>query len=267
MTPGGRERACPAIAVPAGMADVVAGYRWRRDTVGESGGAVYRLHGKPGAPDLYLKHGGDEVGDEAARLRWLAGRVAVPTVVRFASGAGGSWLLTEALVGRTAWQCLADRSSEALAVADALADFLRHLHSLPIEGCPFDSGHRVRLDAARARLVAGLVDIDDFDEERHGMTAEAVWREMTALLPLSVEAVLTHGDFSLDNLVMEGGKVVGCIDVGRAGVADRYQDAAVMWNCLGEFGEALQRRFLERYGIADVDERRLRFHLMLDEFF
>jgi aminoglycoside phosphotransferase len=71
-----REKNCGAVDVPACLSGAVAGYAWARNTIGESGGAVYRLHGKPGAPELYLKHGkhrvADDFGAEAARLRWLA---------------------------------------------------------------------------------------------------------------------------------------------------------------------------------------------------
>ena len=60
---------------------------------------------------------------------------------------------------------------------------------------------------------------------------------------------------------------LGCIDVGRAGEDDRYQDLAIMWQNLGEFGSRLQERFLQSYGIAKLDRRKLDFHLMLDELF
>ncbi|WP_395407342.1 phosphotransferase [Pseudoduganella sp. UC29_106] len=130
-----------------------------------------------------------------------------------------------------------------------------------------DDGRTARLHKARARLDAGLVDEEDFDAERAGWSAARVWAEMTALLPLPPDPVVTHGDFSLNNLFLHHGEVAGCIDVGRAGVADRYQDLAILWNCLGEFGPSLQRRLFESYGIPRPDERRLRFHLMLDEFF
>ena len=87
------------------------------------------------------------------------------------------------------------------------------------------------------------------------------------MLPLEFDRVFTHGDFTLDNLLIEGGAVVGCIDVGRAGVADRYQDLALLWNCLGEFGLDLQARLFAQYGIDRPDPRRMGFHLLLDELF
>jgi len=266
-----RETACAPLCAPPGLAAAWEGYAWARNTVGESGGAVYRLHGKPGAPELYLKHGSGDIarhiGEEMLRLRWLAGRLPAPRVEHFACTPDEAWLLMSALPGQTAWQRMAAHPGQRLAVADALAAFLRRLHALPVDACPFSSAHAYRLRAARARIDAGLVDAEDFDAEREGWTAGQVWDGLQALLPLAFDAVVTHGDYSLDNLFIQGGEVVGCIDAGRVGIADRYQDLAIMWNCLGEFGAACQQRFLASYGIAAVDRDKLQFHLMLDELF
>ena len=152
-------------------------------------------------------------------------------------------------------------------IVDALAAFMRRLHAIPVSECSFNSDHACRLARARERIEAGVVDVDDFDKEREGWTAEQVWEAMHRLLPLAPDPVVTHGDFSLDNLLIVEGKVVGCIDVGRAGIADRYQDLAVLWNCLEEFEPSLQERLVAQYGIADPDRRKLQFHLLLDELF
>jgi len=266
-----REHPCAAPAVPATLAARLDGYQWARDAVGESGGAVYRLHGKAGAPDLYLKHGGadvaDLIGDEMVRLRWLGNHVPAPRVEGFVDTGGEAWLLMSAMPGKTAWQLMDAQPALRPAVVDALAAFLRRLHAIPVDSCPYTGEHAYRLRTARARIDAGLVEEEDFDEEREGWTAEQVWEAMQALLPLAPDRVVTHGDYSLDNLLIEGSEVVGCIDAGRVGIAERYQDLAIMWNCLGEFDAACQQRFLRAYGVKEVDQDRLAFHLMLDELF
>ena len=61
------EHDCAAVPLPASMSAVLMGYEWARDAIGESGGAVYRLHGKARAPDLYLKYGRDAVAGELRR--------------------------------------------------------------------------------------------------------------------------------------------------------------------------------------------------------
>ncbi|RXR02007.1 APH(3')-I family aminoglycoside O-phosphotransferase [Pseudoxanthomonas composti] len=271
MTDEDREEACNAIPLPATLATLVEGYAWARDKVGESGGAVHRLHGKRGAPDLFLKHGrgavAGDITDEMVRLRWLAGHVPVPEVQAFLATQDEAWLLMTAVPGQTAYQLLEAHPEARAEIVDALAGFLQRLHAIPVGDCPFTSDHAYRLARARERIDAGLVDEDDFDTEREGWTAAQVWEAMQKLLPLPPDPVVTHGDYSLDNILMIDGQVTGCIDAGRVGVADRYQDLAILWNCLGEFDASLQTRFLERYGSAVVNERKLQFHLMLDEMF
>jgi len=266
-----REEACAAIPLPASMSAPLLEYEWARDNVGESGGAVYRLHGKVGTPDLFLKHGlgsvAGDIIDEMVRLRWLARYIPVPVIEGFVATHDEAWLLMTAVPGQTAYQLLESQPDARVEIVDALATFLRRLHAIPTSECPFNSGHAYRLSRARERIDADLVDQDDFDDERKGWTAEQVWEAMQRLLPMPFDLVVTHGDFSLDNILMVDGEVVGCIDAGRVGIADRYQDLSILWNCLGEFDASLQTRLIEQYGVADADERKLQFHLLLDEMF
>ncbi|GAC1416632.1 MAG: aminoglycoside 3'-phosphotransferase [Novosphingobium sp.] len=257
--------------VPTALAAAVEGYRWARDAVGKSGASVYRLHGKPAAPDLYLKIGAGAVAEgitaETARLRWLAPYLPVPRVIDFIAHGGQAWLLMTAMPGQPACRLLEADPATGPMVVDALAAFMQRVHAIPVETCPFDNALATRLAHARDRIDAGEVDEDDFDEERLGQNAEHVWADLQAMLPLKFDRVVTHGDFTLDNLLIEDGAVVGCIDVGRAGIADRYQDLALLWNCLGEFGEQLQARLFAQYGIDQPDPPRMGFHLLLDELF
>lgn len=270
MVPARRERPVAPAIVPAGMAPHVAGYDWARDTVGESGGAVYRLHAT-GRQTLYLKHGAGEfatdVADEFSRLQWFGRYVPVPRVEAFLSTPGEAWLLMTAIDGRSAHQCLADDPALAPRIVTAIAAFLRGLHDVPAELCPFNSAHPLRLAQARRRLEAGVVDTEDFSDDHRGWTADRLWRHLMGLLPFTPDPVVTHGDWSLDNILLDGDRVTGCIDLGRAGVADRYQDLAILHDRLGEFDSALRSDMWRAYGIAEPDHRKMDFHLALDEFF
>lgn len=258
------------VAVPEHVRSEAAGYAWTPATDGESGGAVFRLTAL-GRPTLFLKGGAgrvaDAIADEAARLEWLAGRLPVPAIRHFVRTGGEAHLLTTAVAGRSAHDHLVAHPERRAETVTALARFLRAIHALPVADCPFHAGHGLRMAQARRNLEAGLVRVEDFDEEHAGWTAERVWAEMAGLLPLAFDRVVTHGDFSLDNVLVEDGRVTGCIDVGRLGAADPYQDLSILWRDLGEFGEAAQRELWRAYGIAAPDERKLRFHLCLDEFF
>lgn len=266
-----RERSCAVPGIPAALSNLLGNYDWARDNIGASGGTVYRLHGGGRTPDLFLKHGqgalADDITDEMVRLLWLADHIGVPKVTQFVRTPDEAWLLMTAMPGRTASQILESNPEAGPQVVDALVKFLRRLHSIAAGICPFNGDHAYRISRAGARIDAGLVEVDDFDDERAGWTAEEVWEAMHSFLPLSPDPVVTHGDFSLDNLLIHDGEVAGCIDVGKAGIADRYQDLAILWNGLGEFGPALQERLFQQYGIAVPDRRKLDFHLMLDELF
>ncbi|MEG3164905.1 APH(3') family aminoglycoside O-phosphotransferase [Sphingomonas sp. PB2P19] len=269
---GASDRQIPVapVALPASLTEIVAGYRWSRDLVGESGGSVYRLEADD-APALYLKHGTGDVAaavtDEMSRLAWLAHRAAVPELCGFVALPDAAWLLTTAIPGRTAFQWMEDSPQDRPVIVAALAAHLRSFHALPTDLCPFDSGLPHRMMLARARIDADQVDAEDFGDEHAGWTPLAVWDEMVAELPLAADPVVTHGDYSLDNILIADGRVTGCIDVGRVGVGDRYQDLAILWNCLGEFDEALQAQLFRDYGIADPDRAKLRVFTNLDEFF
>lgn len=268
----GGERDYPVgpLNLPGSLATIVGARDWARDVVGESGGEVYRLHAA-GTPDLYLKHGtgsvADAVVDEMVRLRWIAAHVAAPALRGFVLDGTGAWLLTDAVPGRTAWQIMTDEPGERQAVVRALGGYLAALHAVPLARCPFDSGLAIRTAQAWDRVERDEVDVDDFDDDHAGWTARDVWAEIESLLPVVPDLVVTHGDYSLDNIFVAGGIVTGCIDWGRAGVADRYQDLAILANCLDEFDRDLRGVFFEAYGLASPDEHKLRLYRCLDEMF
>ena len=257
--------------MPEPLAWLGEDYEWTRDAGGESGGAVFRLD-QVGAPALFLKHGSgpvaEDVAAEAERLAWLAGRVPATALRQFAREGDNAWLVTTAISGLTGDGWLEWAPERLPMIVRAFAGFLRMLHALPVEDCPFDASYPVRLAHARRNIAAGLVDEDDFDPDHDGWSAAEILAEVERLAPARVERVVTHGDFSLGNLLLDAdGRVTGCIDVGRLGVADPYQDIAILWTNLGEYGVEAQRLLLDELGIVEPDERRLAFHRCLDELF
>ncbi|WP_373486546.1 APH(3') family aminoglycoside O-phosphotransferase [Blastomonas sp.] len=239
--------------------------------VGESGCKVLRLDDHEGQTVAYLKHGkgvlSDAVADEMTRLRWLHSRLPVPEIIRFIATQDECWLMTKALSGESARALLDKRRDDRELVIDALADFLRVVHALPVVECPFDTRLERRLIEGRARIDAGLVNEADFDQEQQEWSAEDVWEAIQAHLPLKPDLVVTHGDFSLDNVLFEGGRISGCIDVGGAGLADRYHDLAICWSDLAEYGVHAQERLLKRYGVGEGDRRKLQTYQLLNELF
>ncbi len=238
---------------------------------GQSGAEVVRFAGNGKA--LFLKIGRGVtrplVADEAARLRWLTGRIAAPVVVATVDDREAAWLLTTALVGMPAGDYIkGDRAARAVPIARRMAGFLRQLHALPTADCPFDSSVAAWLPVVRRLVADGLVDVEDFDDEHRGWSAARVLGRVEALAGHACGAVVVHGDFSLGNLIVAAdGTIAGCIDVGRLGVGDPYRDIFIGWRDLGGFGAAAQHAFLTELGMETFDEPRRALHHALDELF
>lgn len=259
------------IIVPPSLESLIVGAGVERVIAGESGGSVHRLVA-PNGTVRYLKHGvgpvADDIADEAHRLVWLADRMPCAELLYFTRTRDAAWLLTGAVAGRTGDAWIEDDPAQLPMVIHAFAGYLRRLHALPVADCPFDAGADVRMAHARRLIDAGAVDLDDFDDDHAGWSAEQLWDRLIALRPSVRTGAVTHGDFSLGNLLIDHrGRVTGCIDVGRLGVADPYQDIAIFWQNLREFGPDAAAHFLSAYGLDAPDAERLDFHRCLDELF
>lgn len=256
--------------LPDAIAAHVGDRHLERDRDGQSGGAVYRVRG--GDADHFLKVGrGDALGlvaDEASRLRWLAGRLPAAWLVAAVHEDGAFSLLSEALPGRCACAYIKADRSRATAVAQTLARYLRRLHALPADRCPFDSSVAAWLPVVRGLVSRGLVDAEDFDDEHQGWSPERVVTKVEKLAGHEEGRVVVHGDFSLGNIILgEDGEVLGCIDVGRLGVGDPYRDIFIGWRDLGGLGAPAQQAFLNALGMTALDETRRELHRALDELF
>ncbi|MFK0329937.1 APH(3') family aminoglycoside O-phosphotransferase [Rhizobium sp. NPDC090275] len=257
------------MAHPVALDSFITGYSWGRDPVGRSPSEVFRLE-RAGTPALYLKRearsGYGELADEAARLRWLSGQgMPCPDIIAFTADDDYDWLLMSALPGR-------DLASDLVLDAEArvvmLASALRALHSLDIASCPFDHRWSKRLAVAERRMRAGLVDEGDFDEARLGRSAADLYSELCRMQVDVEDLVVTHGDACLPNFVASGDAFAGCIDCGRLGVADRYQDIALACRSIvANFGETLVEPFCWHYGIVSLDAGKMLRYQMFDEFF
>jgi len=254
------------LSVPGALQPLVTGYDFEPVTVGDSSARVFRLR-QNAESRLFLKCGPVNSGlkEEACRLKWLSGRVRVPSVIAFVAEEDQEFLLTEALIGRDGTEA-GRENPEAVVVG--LAQELQVWHAQPVAGCPFDQGLAVQIPLARTRTQDGLVDEHDFDEERRARSAMELLEQLERDRPETENQVLTHGDSCLPNVIFDGIACVGFIDCGRAGVADRYQDLALAARSISRnLGGKWVQPFFEHYGLLKVNARKLAFYRLLDEFF
>ena len=235
-------------------------------TIGKSADKVFRLLQDDGS-HAYLKIGGHQVSDEYERLKWLQGRLPVARILAFENGDGEYRLLTSAIPGIMAHECKAEEREQ---VVRNIGGTLRKLHAIPAHDCPFDHTIETQIAKATANTDAGLVDESDFDEAHLGMTAQELLPNLLANRPKQFDNVFTHGDYCLPNIIVDPHtlEVTGFIDLGQAGISDRYIDLAIALNTLDHnFGPGYEQIFFDAYGIKDVHWDKIKFYQMLDEFF
>lgn len=228
---------------------------------------VYRLE-KADGENFYLKivaRPHSDLREEKLRLEWLSRKLPVPEVRMFASDAMRDYLLISEIEGIPASdECF---HAEPQKTIEQLAKAMKAIHALPIANCPFDATLDVKIELARRNLELKLVDESDFDEERQGRTAVDLFRELVATKPKDEDLVFTHGDFCLPNIILKNGRVSGFIDLGRAGIADRYQDIALLYRSIKyNFGAKWQPFLFETLEI-EPDFEKIEFYTLLDEFF
>lgn len=253
-------------ALPAELRALLSNSDWQSIQVGMSGAGVYRIDGR-NAP-MFLKVS-DNLGDpelraDKAMIEWLRGKLPVPEVLAFAETEGHQWLLLSALPGEDASAEHHDRK----ALVQLLAEGLRQIHAVDMAGCPVIRPLDVMIEGARQHVENGDVDADDFDDENVGRTPEDIFAELIATRPAVEERVFVHGDYCLPNILIHEGNIGGFIDLGRAGIADPYQDLALAERSIQfNIGAEWVKPFFDAYGIADVDWDRVRYYKLLDEFY
>ncbi|MES2723470.1 MAG: aminoglycoside 3'-phosphotransferase, partial [Pseudomonadota bacterium] len=241
------ERVLAAAGLTAGGAIDLVGHGQSGDLVARCGDAFVKATQRShawNAPALER---------EAEVLRWLAGRAPVPGVLWFGQVDDDLALVMEAAPG-TAVSHVGEAEAEAALVATIAT--LAALHTAPVTDCPFDLRLSIKLAEAHARVADGVVDETDFDVERMGLTAQQAWDQLTAMIPATEELVLAHGDASLPNFIWNGGAQVTLIDVGRFGIADRYQDLSLFLRSARRNHPHVDAVHLlaRHYRLADLDQ-------------
>jgi aminoglycoside phosphotransferase len=234
---------------------------------GASGDGLFRYE-RPGQPACYVKVAPwpcPELLNAKAMYDFLAGKVPVPQVVYCGQmGEVGVLVMTE-LVGTTLAGLVGHLPDEELVTYYARA--LRRLHAVEVVA---DLGPSLeeRLARARERVDMGLVAAAELEDEYQGQSPAGLYDQLLGLVPSLEGRVLAHGDYCLDNLVLDGQGQVGYLDLGRGGVADPYLDLALALRSLRhELGHNWADLFCHEYGIAQLDPHKVAFYTLLDEFF
>lgn len=250
---------------PSELRNEYAVWTWVPVSVYPGRSAMHRIS-SPAGETRYLKvvrHGWTpSAAAEAERTAWARSFLPVPRVLKRGVTRDSEWLLTEGIdsVDATA----AVFRQDVAGLVDRLAKGLRRFHSMPIDECPFQFRIGDAIELVLRRLETGQIDgARDFHPEFEALTEEAAVEELLASVPDSEDLVVCHGDYCVPNILLRGTEIVGFVDLGELGVADRWWDLAVAtWSITWNFGPGYEGRFLETYGVQR-DEHRIQFYRLL----
>ncbi len=261
------------LQLPTTIKDFVEGKTFRVDDIGMSGNQVLIFE------DMVLKIEDDLISAETQvkMMRWLTGKLPVPQVLAFEEENEKAYLLMSRLGGKMS--CDTYYLEHPHMLLEALASGLKMLWQVDVKTCPCVRDLDVVLKEARGMVENDLVDTDNVEETTFG---EGGFESPNHLLEYlesnrpTFEPVLSHGDYCLPNIFLENGQIKGFIDLGRAGIGDKWNDIAICYRSLkhnfdGTYGGQVYEDFnpdllFEKLGI-EPDWDKINYYTLLDELF
>ena len=214
---------------PKKILDFVAGKDYVLDDIGKSDSSVLVFE------DMVLKirNNSDFIKNEHRMMDWLENKVTAPKCICDYSENEKNYLLMSKIPGKMS--CDDEYMQKPGLLVSTLAEALKKLWETDISDCPVKNDLSTMLKNAEFRVEQGLVDVDDAEPETFGRNGfknpEALLHWLYDNKP-EEDLVLSHGDFCLPNIFIDDGKFSGFVDVGRMGIADRYQDIALCYRSL-----------------------------------
>ncbi len=264
--------------LPSSIKKLVANKPYTVDSFGKSGSGVFIFD------DFVLKI--VDARDNLLRahndisvqvMRWLQGKLPVPKVLAYEADDDFQYLLMSRISGKMS--CDEYYLEHPRELCRLLAQAFKMLWSVDLAGCPRERTIEKLLEEAKYRVENSFVDISNTEPDTFG---EGGFENPQALLAWlqnhkpEYEPVLSHGDFCLPNIFLKDNLVSGFIDLGAAGIGDKWRDIALCYRSLkhnadGTFGDKIYPDvnpdlLLEELGIEPNDEK-IRYYILLDELF
>ncbi len=261
------------LSFPKKINEFIAGKSYTMDDIGMSGNQVLIFEDMV----LIIEKRSDYVEKQVRIMQWLEGKLPAPKVLAFEIQENRSFLLMSRVHGDMA--CAEYYLEHPHVLLKALAAALKMLWAVDVSDCPNIRDLDEELAEAKYRVENDLVDMDNVEPTTFG---EGGFESPAHLLQWleenrpENELVFSHGDFCLPNVLLVNGEVSGFIDLGDAGVGDKWRDIALCYRSLkhnfdGSFGGKVYEDFntdllFEALEIEPNLEK-LNYYILLDELF
>lgn len=223
----------------------------------------------PSKQSLFLKVRGTRTAPqesdllaEKTAMSYLHGKLNVPRVVCFHEEGDIQYLLMTQIAGVSGIHQDAKRDIPHL--VRLFAQGLREIHAIAVDSCPLDWRMERYFAWATDLIDAGVLD----DQIPDGETRNVLRDELDSIradLPPE-DLVFTHGDYCLPNVMIHDGRLSGYIDLGYAGVGDRYLDfVAASYTIRRNLGHEWIPLFFQEYG-HELDQAKLSIYQRIHDF-
>ncbi|HHX59765.1 MAG TPA: aminoglycoside 3'-phosphotransferase [Epulopiscium sp.] len=261
------------LVLPDKIKNLIGNESFSYDDVGMSDSTVIIFTDKV----LKIQSISKESEHEYQVMEWLQDKLPLPRVLAYEKAEDKNYLLMTKVSGEMSCADQYMRNPEKL--ANLLAEGLKMLWKVDISNCTYMHGLDEKLQMAKYNVQNNLVDMENVEPETFGEngfeSSEHLLKWLITNRP-EEELVFSHGDFCLPNIFLSGDKISGYIDLGKAGIADRWQDIAL---CYRSLLHNFEKKYCDKkyQGFrADIlfekldivpDWDKIRYYILLDELF
>ena len=243
------------------------------DSIGQSGSQVICMK------DMVLKIEGqcEESDNEHKMMEWLDGKIPVPRILCLEKKDNVNHLLMSKIEGKML--CDTQYLENPKGLVRLLAEGLRMLWDVNVSECPYHNGVDNKIKLAQVRVQNNDCDMDNVERDTYGKDGFANPAQLLEWLienKPEEELVLSHGDYCLPNIFAKNNKISGFIDLGRSGIADKYQDIALCYRSLkdnmeGAYGGKRYENFNPELLFEELDIvpnwDKIKYYILMDELF
>lgn len=228
------------ITLPQSIQAFIGNNKLHKNKVGQSPSDVYSFQKKNDT--FYLKiteclyaNTTYSALREAKILDWLGDKLSVPELILMTQDHENEYMITRAIDAKPIEKI---KNKSEFFFIELYREVLRQLQSIEIKNCPFHSEKNFRLAESRFLLDQDLldeIDFDDVDTEvwQAFQSHEQLWNYL-AQQDFQEDLVFSHGDITDTNIFLDEKERIYFLDVGRAGIADRFVDIAFVERSLRE---------------------------------
>jgi len=244
------------IEMPREFSQMLKNYSFVRNNEGYSQAVVFKCEKNNETFYLKAESSNSLIKREYNILTWLNGKLPVPEIKYYDEYNGLSFILTTAIKGHKAGTKNDEVRKPFEKTIELLADGLLMFQSIDIADCPFTNKFNVNFSNAvysvetndyypdYISVNADFANIFSFsdDNEKSLISSSELYNLLSKNKALHDEICFSHGDYGLTNTFIDGNKIMGFIDIGGGGIADKWNDIAICVRSIGYHSRNLEER-------------------------